>query len=451
MGAATPPPGRHTEEELARDFDKMMDDPWWEKVVALAPAADQPILSKLAFKLVCFYAGAFHRRIVYPLQQYPYRIFLLIKSRKTCQCQLRRKIASEMLDMDEACAHINIRKMRAHFRPELRYVVKHGVCPTRLWTFVKMVASSLEASSQSSEAMNSMIGREGERSPGISLELLSGRLQLKHAMGVSALSKGKWSLMQPAVREVFDTCLDHMSEASHVTGQDVRWAPPLPVPTLTGHVPEPGTIARMWLHLNPALVPSAAVLWAAAYHQAWTAIKDDGDLGVVFGSLEPWEPGKRMHICVDKHRSVAWMMEVTTACEVGAFEIRTPMRFMSSVDLFASKHSEVTESHATLEVCLYKLAFLPCPATCGLAQALRLQDADARPLPLCTLTAEGARRGAAAEPAAEPAPAIPDAGVFATAAELLAEDDPADTAFSLEGDLAAIIEADRQEPRRVHS
>ena len=122
---------------ILAEFDSLLSDSWWEVPVAqLECVGEQCKLRVLAFMLVVFYGSGFYWRIVQRVVEYPFRILLMLKSKQTAACPLRREVATEILKMDELHADVNIRKVRALFGTDLRYAARWGTCPMRLWTFI---------------------------------------------------------------------------------------------------------------------------------------------------------------------------------------------------------------------------------------------------------------------------------------------------------------------------
>ena len=61
----------HKGEEIAREYEEMLVDPWWEFVVAQAPDDDVEMLYELFPMLVLYHAAAFSRRVTRYINQRP--------------------------------------------------------------------------------------------------------------------------------------------------------------------------------------------------------------------------------------------------------------------------------------------------------------------------------------------------------------------------------------------
>eukprot|EP00959_Pyramimonas_sp_CCMP1952_P262716 5493726-Pyramimonas_sp.AAC.1 len=121
-----------------------------------------------------------------------------------------------------------------------------------------------EASSRPCEATNSMIKLQGDRSPAISLELLSSRVQLKHELHVPTAGSIKYSHISAAVEKVWSSCCEHLDDIGPVMGDAERWAAPAPVPL--SDLPTDATIKRKLGEHKPALQMTDELVWASAFN-----------------------------------------------------------------------------------------------------------------------------------------------------------------------------------------
>eukprot|EP00969_Alexandrium_andersonii_P352151 15437039-Alexandrium_andersonii.AAC.1 len=109
---------------------------------------------------------------------------------------------------------------------------------------------------QEVEGVNSLIRIQGKRSPNISLELLSARVGMKKALGISAQTSkrsAKAALAQAA--SLADVGVQCLEDAHTIVAREDRWAPPLAL--------EAPDIVRC--------KPDAKQVWAAGHNSTWHA------------------------------------------------------------------------------------------------------------------------------------------------------------------------------------
>ena len=75
-------------------------------------------------------------------------------------------------------------KLIALFPAARRTASQEGTCAMDLWSLISTARYHVKADVQACEGFNSLTKNISERSPGISLQTLSSRLQLKKALGV---------------------------------------------------------------------------------------------------------------------------------------------------------------------------------------------------------------------------------------------------------------------------
>lgn len=248
----------------------------------------------------------------------------------------------------------NAKKMLTIFNAELNVAADEGICAPKLWIVLAAIRRKLQASVRRVESLNSLITVQGDRSPNITLELLSARVGLKVALEVPAMKQcgnWRWSKIAPQVEQVFQTCCDHYEDGKDVAALDNRWSCPLPVPESLRPSSEEMKLLPQY---RPGFNLSPSVLWATPYNLRWhQATKDYSALehGLAINGMGP-----AVFVCAEKYRCVGQMIAATMK-DGGAITIDIPMRFTSTIALFAEHYCEDVEDGITLAGHCYKQGF----------------------------------------------------------------------------------------------
>lgn len=168
-------------------------------------------------------------------------------------------------------------KIKRICKRELDIVADTGLLPVNspfglLLAVLSFLGQVMKIDSQAVEALNSLIRIQSVRNPSISLELVSGRVQLKKAVIVThadgTINRSKtWSAVKPFAIELLHDCESCGSMYRELLADTSRWKPPLPATNMPISAP---------LVLDPRLKPTIASAWAAKFscgvHDAIVAI-----------------------------------------------------------------------------------------------------------------------------------------------------------------------------------
>ena len=192
----------------------------------------------IALRILLMHWAAFRRRIIRPLEQFPWKLFWLIKASPKQFSQKRKDVARELLGLQSEQLDPSTRKIRILCDRELRHMAKHGTFSdvtsesgSFLYAFLKSLARMQPVDTQAIEGINSVIKLVGRRCPNISLELLSARLAIKRALsedGSMRRSK-KWSKIRSSAEGLLGTILGYNTAALAILSCRSRWSLPLPV------------------------------------------------------------------------------------------------------------------------------------------------------------------------------------------------------------------------------
>ena len=191
----------------------------------------------IAIRLLLLRWAAFRRRVIRPLQQYPFKLFWLIKSHPKKFCEKRKIVAAEVLSLESHKLDVSTQKIKALCDKELRHMKEHGVFPevpcasgSFLYAFLKGMAR-MPADTQAIEGINSVIKLVGRRCPNISLELLSSRLAVRRALSEAGSMRRakKWSLIQKTAEGLLQSVLGYGTAALAIMSCPSRWSTPQPI------------------------------------------------------------------------------------------------------------------------------------------------------------------------------------------------------------------------------
>ncbi|CAE7248261.1 unnamed protein product [Symbiodinium sp. CCMP2456] len=192
----------------------------------------------IALRILLMHWAAFRRRIIRPLEQFPWKLFWLIKAAPKQFSQKRKDVARELLGSQAEQLDPSTRKLRILCDRELRHMAENGTFSdvtsesgSFLYAFLKSLARMQPVDTQAIEGINSVIKLVGRRCPNISLELLSARLAIKRALsedGSMRRSK-KWSKIRSSAEGLLRTILGYNTAALAILSCRSRWSVPLPV------------------------------------------------------------------------------------------------------------------------------------------------------------------------------------------------------------------------------
>ena len=258
-------------------------------------------------------------------------------------CRRRKRDLSEglaktVMDTADPDLDINTRKLKTRLRADFAEAAASGMCPARLFVVASALRRKLKADVQEIEGINSLIRIQGERSPHISLELLSSRICIKKALGVgSSSSLLKLSALQASANKLMDSCL---RAADSVDIRDIvseqRWAPP---PRLA-NLPEKAAVDSVFLQMEPSANLGRSAIWAASCSLLFNRLAKDIDCGRKCVCIGSARPGSSVYIAVDKSRKM-WDMSKWIVGEIGALTLERPILVLPIAAVFEPFYKKV--------------------------------------------------------------------------------------------------------------
>ena len=171
-------------ETFASEFSGMLRKDHWNH---LLDEADNYVSVQDAFQapsaivaLVLNGAAEFDMRVHAVIKRFPARWLLLAYSSPTIGCDIRKRVAHEVLVANVEDLDITTFKLKTMFGDELRVAARDGTLCNDAYAVIWWIARTWKADTQYIEGLNSVLKSYITRSPNISLPLCSNRLAIKH-------------------------------------------------------------------------------------------------------------------------------------------------------------------------------------------------------------------------------------------------------------------------------
>ena len=225
-------------------------------------------LRVLAGRMLLHNASGFERRILLPINEFPMKLFLLVRAPAKSFCIVRRRIAEEILGTKDSDLEINTRKLKQRYTQCLTHAAAEGILSYRLYWLLKGITIMMKSDVRENERLNKMQALMADRCPSASTELKSSRLQLKFLLGEAGEGCGKsscfrWSKFKPVAEKVREHCLQCWDALLEVQSDPTRWAPSEKAPDCIS------STRSLYLHgkMNPSFnVHSVEHIWASSYN-----------------------------------------------------------------------------------------------------------------------------------------------------------------------------------------
>jgi len=183
----------------------------------------------------------------------------------------RQDYAKQILETIDIHLNINIRKLKTIFCKDFAFCASTGYCTWKLYVLIRVFAFMAEPDVQESERLNKTLTLFGDRCPNGGVDLCSGRLGLKHFLGLNGYGqKGtkKFSDVKPTAEKLFQQCVAGWPLMADVDGNESRFKHAevrRDIPTLT-------QAKVQQRHIDPVLNPpmTASMLWAASKNSTFS-------------------------------------------------------------------------------------------------------------------------------------------------------------------------------------
>ena len=238
----------------------------WRHIFAGVSDEDSAFLAAVASRMLLHNASGLERRVLKPLQSFPFRLLWLVRSAMGERCSARQQIASELLSADADSLEITARKIKARFGESLQLAARTGLMRPRLFWLLKTASMIWKPDVRENERLNKQVKLLDQRCTSIGLDLKSARLTLKYVLGSAgeaANRKSKFSDIRPAAVRVRDLCLSGWPDMVDIMSNPRRWLPT----SRPDSVPCPQEVTAEYRKLRPGDDVNYGVqyAWSASY------------------------------------------------------------------------------------------------------------------------------------------------------------------------------------------
>ena len=133
-------------------------------------------------------AAEFDMRVLSSVNKFPARWLLLAYKPPTISCDIRKRVAHEILVANLHALDVTTAKLRILFGDELRQAARDGTYRVDAYAVVWWIARAWKADTQYIEGLNNVLKGFIQRSPNIGLPLCSNRLAIKHSLGFTGFT-----------------------------------------------------------------------------------------------------------------------------------------------------------------------------------------------------------------------------------------------------------------------
>ena len=207
----------------------------WKDVLEGLSETDARFLLAVISRMLLHNACGLERRVVKPLQGFPFKLLWFAFKPMGERCRRRRSLAQELLDTDNSKLEINARKIKSRFLLQLRDTAKDGCVDACLFWIFRSVGKIWKSDVRENERLNKMVGLLDDRCPQIGMELKSARVGIKYKLGAAGSDvSGASSNMKHKVQIVRDQCLESWDDILDIMSNPLRWSPstrPESIPT----------------------------------------------------------------------------------------------------------------------------------------------------------------------------------------------------------------------------
>ena len=242
------------------------DSDKWKALYTDLNKKDALFLSVVVSRMLLHNASGFERRVVRPLEKYPYKLLWLAYSPMDQSCPKRAALARELLQTDVKRLEVNAAKIKNRFQAMLVATSTTGKVHPRLYWLFRSICITWKSDVRECERVNKMLKLQEEHAPRIRSDLRSSRIGIKYKLGsagVGVTKTSKWSKVRPVVEQVREECLASYPDIVDIMADPCRWAPS----ARPSGLETPATINKAYMRLKPELnTMTVEHAWAASYN-----------------------------------------------------------------------------------------------------------------------------------------------------------------------------------------
>ena len=169
------------------------------------------------------------------------------------RCEQGQAVAQQLLATPERELDITVSTIKHLCEEDFKRAAKDGSIGARLCILLRAIRTHAKVDTQAIEGTNRLVTLIGDRTPNISIDLLSARVALKKALGLGKRKQAwKWKDVRPSAEETLHSVVPVCDsvEAESVLGDVERLAPVVPRTIVPGNIPQS---FREWTVVQPAI------------------------------------------------------------------------------------------------------------------------------------------------------------------------------------------------------
>ena len=253
------------------------------------------------------------------------------------------------METDDLSLEVNTRKIKRIFANDLSLAAETGRAGPALYATIVVLRAQARCDVQENEGVNSLIKILAERSPNISIALLSARVLLKKQMRLGSRDAvSGWKHVRDSARPVLQESIMHHAGATAIMGEDSRWTSPCALPDLPSNE---RVRTKYTLLLEDARRPSEGCMWATAWNLEWHKAFKEPDVrrGIFVGPAGEERPvptpGAIMYVCPEKCAFLGSLASCVIEQRDDEFFLRVahPIKFTTTVDLIETYFRQVQD------------------------------------------------------------------------------------------------------------
>ena len=270
-------------------------------------------------------------------------MFKILSAPANVASQIIRTVAGDLLETRDNLLESTTRKVKKLYMEDWIHCRDTGVLRLGcgLHGFLSIVAMNLKLDSGALESLNSMIRQQTNISnnTNISLELLSSRVHMRKTITTETGGSNKLRDVKPVATKLATSCVLYHDRVTSVLDDLHRWAPPQPA---TGQYTNGNPN-----EYDPGVALTKNQNWAFKFHRALmksliTHSKTNVLVGFTLSQEGNTPDFSATYVVAEMTKRMCQVVELTHI-EDDKFVIKSPLEFVSSLDVLANTYNFVKE------------------------------------------------------------------------------------------------------------
>ena len=270
-------------------------------------------------------------------------MFKILSAPANVASQIIRTVAGDLLETRDNLLESTTRKVKKLYMEDWIHCRDTGVLRLGcgLHGFLSIVAMNLKLDSGALESLNSMIRQQTNISnnTNISLELLSSRVNMRKPITTETGGSNKLRDVKPVATKLASSCVLYHDRVTSVLNDVHRWAPPQPA---TGQYTNGNPT-----EYDPGVALTKNQNWAFKFHRALmksliTHSKTNVLVGFTLSQEGNTPDFSATYVVAEMTKRMCQVVELTHIQD-DKFVIKSPLEFVSSLDVLANTYNFVKE------------------------------------------------------------------------------------------------------------